>query len=402
MRGSIADALIVGVLLLSQIFLFAVLESGNIFLFVVMIIDLFMKVASASLQISTASWGKSDQLMYFYEGSKLAASTTTFQQLINWQMWGTQFIVDITASLYRVIGSSFLASMVMFAIISLWGQYLYYLTFRQVFPEADSRFAAIGLFMWPSIVYWTAALGKDSLMLFSLGLASFSMAKLSKNKTMGMVSLLALGVTGCLLVRPHIAVLAIISMVASFTLVRKVSTGKATRKVVPLVMLLAASMALVYLLAQLLQITNIVEGQNKIERSMQYNQMDGSGFNSSPNPLYRVILAPLLLVRPFPWEINGVPAAFASTEGIVLFGLAFYQRKRLRAVLKAASTSGFLAFLLWFISLNIVFLGATSSNFGLLARERVMIMPMIIMLLAACCYDKRRIGLNRNACNSSM
>src|SRR6185437_16394730 len=97
-----------------------------------------------------------------------------------------------------------------------------------------------------------------------------------------------------------------------------------------------------------LQITNIVEGQNKIERSMQYNQMDGSGFNSSPNHLYRVILAPLLLVRPFPWEINGVPAAFASTEGIVLFGLAFYQRKRLRAVLKAASTSGFLAFLLWF------------------------------------------------------
>lgn len=73
-----------------------------------------------------------------------------------------------------------------------------------------------------------------------------------------------------------------------------------------------------------------------------------------------------------------------------------------RAVdLSTAKTSGFMVFVLWFVSLNVVLFGMGMSNFGLLARERVMILPMIVLLLAACSRNGKDLWLSRIACTSS-
>ena len=400
---TIAEVFIVLVLLLGQIVLVTCLESRNTFLFSVMQVSLLAKVASAWLQVGMARWGVSDQLMYFYDGSQLAATSNTFFGVFDLEnMWGTQLIVSVTACLFKLIGPSFIAAMIVFSIISFWGQYLYYLTFRIKFPRANLRFAALGLFMWPSMIFWPSELGKDALMLFLLGLSSYCMAKLTWRKTPTMFILLAVGVLGSFLIRPHIATLLIISIVASLCLKRPIAgTSSAYRKVITITLLSFFSILMVYLCAQFLQLSNIVEARAHMEASVQSNQLDGSGFDPGKNLASRIFLAPLLLVRPFPWEINGIAAALTSAEGILLLALVFYQRKRLGIVLKTAKVSGFLVFMLWFVSLNVLLLGIGSSNFGLLARQRVMVLPMIIMMLSACTYGKGIFPWGRNIATST-
>ena len=52
--------------------------------------------------------------------------------------------------------------MVLFAVISFWGQFFFYRAFVLAFPKANRRIAALLLFLFPSIVYWTSAFGKDA------------------------------------------------------------------------------------------------------------------------------------------------------------------------------------------------------------------------------------------------
>lgn len=394
----VAKALIIVILVLSQVFLIACLQSHDIFVFSIMLAGLISKVVSASLQAHMARWGSSDALMYFDEGRNLADNSSTFWDVFNTHsFWGTELIAGVTACIFRSIGSSLIVGMILFTIVSFWGQYLYFLAHRESFPSSGLRRAILALFFWPSILFWSSSLGKDALMLLFLGLASFSMAKLSSKKTKGMFFLLAVAVCGSFFIRPHIAAILIISVVASFHFGSPVpKPASASRKIIKSGLLLCFSSLVVYLCVQFLQLGDLVEAQNHIDTSVQSNELGRSGFDPGTNPVVRVALAPLLLIRPFPWEVNGIPAALTSVEGCVLLALAFYKRTTLRALLKSRRAHVFVVFLLWFVSLNILLMGIGESNFGLLARQRVMVLPMLLMLLFAFTGGERTTLSNKN------
>lgn len=383
-EANTAAACIVFVLLLGHVFLVACLAAKNPFLLSVMLASLMLKAASVWQIASIARRGSSDALMYFNQGRAVAASSISPLDVFDPQrMWGTDFIVSITADLIKITGPSFITAMIVFALISFWGPYLYLLAHRQVFPHADPRLAALALFLWPSIIYWSCSIGKDALMLALLGLTTYSRARLCERRSIGQFGLLAVGVCGCFFIRPHIAALLTISLTASFGLTDGSSSGRKTgRRILVLVFMVIASVLAVFLLAQLLQIESLADGQDHLNMSVQSNEMGGSGFNPGDNPFLRVILAPLLLFRPFPWEAAGVPALLASAEGMILLAFACRRRKNLLTALRQPEARGLVIYALWFVALNLIFLGIASSNFGLLARQRVMILPLLLMLLA--------------------
>jgi hypothetical protein len=219
-------------------------------------------------------------------------------------------------------------------------------------------------------------------MLFLLGLTTFSMAKLSRQKTWRMLALLVVGVLGSAIIRPHIATLLCISIAASYFLGgATVRRSRVSRRVIGIAAMSAISMLIVYLCAQLLQLSDIAESQNRLQVSMQLNQLDGSGFNPSSSLVVRIVSSPLLMVRPFPWEINGAQAGLAAAEGMLLLMLALLGGRRHAALLRSAGKDRIVMFVTWFISLNVLLLGVASSNFGLLVRERVMIYPPLLILL---------------------
>jgi hypothetical protein len=407
LNGIIAEVLVIFFLLGWQIFAITCLQSKNIVVFSIMLVGLFLKLAAGWLQLGTAQWGASDQLMYSDQGNRIAATASSFQDFFTLkQLWGidsgTQFIISTTAILFKLIGPSIITATVVFSLVAFWGQYLYYLTFREAFPDADSRVAALGLFMWPSIVFWTAELGKDALMLFSLGLCSYGVARLSKQKTPAIFALVVVGFLGAFFVRPHIATLLVMSIAASFILkVRTARVLTTSRRFVRLLLLAVFSVIVVFVCAQFLQLTSLADTMGRINGSMQSNALDGSGFNPGSTLASRLALAPLLLIRPYPWEINGFSAGLVSAEGVLLLVLVSFRYKGLKMVIKGALTSGFGVFVLWFVSLNVALFGMGMSNFGLLARQRVMILPMIALLLAASFHNGQVLRLNRSGCTSS-
>src|SRR5205807_3285257 len=63
------------------------------------------------------------------------------------------------------------------------------------------------LFLLPSVVFWSACIGKDAVILLSIGLAAYGLAKLGQHIVVAGALLVATGIAGVVLVRPHVAVM---------------------------------------------------------------------------------------------------------------------------------------------------------------------------------------------------
>jgi hypothetical protein len=67
----------------------------------------------------------------------------------------------------------------------------------------------------------------------------------------------------------------------------------------------------------------------------------------------------------------------------VLFLVIFFRRKYLFRLLRNARSNPLVVFsILFFLIFSVVF-SISSSNFGLLARQRVMVLPLILTLIVA-------------------
>ena len=81
------------------------------------------------------------------------------------------------------------------------------------------------------------------------------------------------------------------------------------------------------------------------------------------------------------WEARNPQSAMASLEGLFLVGLGWRRRKQLLSVVKNWRENPFVFFLLLFVAEFSIIFSAAITNFGLLARQRVMATPFLIMLL---------------------
>lgn len=387
-NGAIAEKAIIIALLLGQFIAISILKSGDYVVAAVMLASLLIKLTAGWFQLMSAQWSTSDELMYYEQGRQLALAANHLGDIFSLNQlsginFGTSIVIDITACIFKALGPSLPIAMILFSVFGFWGQYFYYLTFRQLFPNADRLYAAFGIFCLPSIIFWTADVGKDALMIFFLGLASYSVSISSQRRSFA-IALLSLASFGACLVRPHIGVLLIISIVAAFSLVQgDLRSLKPRKRVIRMAILACIAFCLVYLCAQFLQLSNIAEALNHVDMSMQTNQQDGSGFDPGSSLLVRILLAPLLVIRPFPWETSGIAAVLASLEGMSIFALFVFYRKQVGSLMMKSSGNRCLTFIMWFVALNVLLLGIGTSNFGLLVRERVMILPMLMLTLAA-------------------
>src|SRR5207249_9781750 len=81
-------------------------------------------------------------------------------------------------------------------------------------------------------------------------------------------------------------------------------------------------------------------------------------------------------------------AVIAAGEGLLLAFLVWKRRRELMLALRASrETAVILAAILFVAQFSIIF-SAAITNFGLLARQRVMAMPFLVLLL---CFHKTRV-----------
>jgi hypothetical protein len=122
------------------------------------------------------------------------------------------------------------------------------------------------------------------------------------------------------------------------------------------------------------------QGQSAIMQIAKSNTDMGGGSTYGSSLSSRFAMAPFLLVRPFPFEVHNFQAALASFEGVLLLLMFVRRRKVLYRTLGQIRSNPFTMFLvLYAVEFTIIYAGAT-TNFGLLNRQRVMLLPFAIML----------------------
>jgi hypothetical protein len=123
-------------------------------------------------------------------------------------------------------------------------------------------------------------------------------------------------------------------------------------------------------------VTDILRGVS--ERTQQ----GGSSFASSvlQSPLRAPIAAVTVVYRPLLFDATGVTSLIAATEGTILLIFSFVRIRWMLAALFSIRRQPYVGFAIAYTAVFILGFSAI-ANFGLLARERVQLLPLFLILL---------------------
>ena len=99
------------------------------------------------------------------------------------------------------------------------------------------------------------------------------------------------------------------------------------------------------------------------------------------NPVAMVPAFFTVFFRPLPIEVSSAQELASAMEGLLLLGLLFAARKRIRSIPRLIRTRPYVAFCIGYV-LAFVFAFSSFANFGILARQRVQAIPFLLVALA--------------------
>ncbi len=350
-----------------------------------MAVGLLAKTAAAGLYITMVVRVYSystDMNHYFYLAEGMARNyAQTGVLTIPTPLFGTHFPPFLAQCIFVVTGISLPVVMVIFASMSFWGAYFLYRAFCVGFPDA-TRFDIVATlaFLMPSCVFWTASIGKDAPVMLGAGLATYGFARMHARGGLSGYGFLAAGLAIIMTVRPHMAgILAIAFIFPHLFGANRTGLSGLALKIVGIPALVALTGLLVVRAQSYVEMGDFSSGKAVVMQVARSNAEAG-GSTYGESLASRLALAPFLLIRPFPFEVRNLQAAVASLEGLGLLVLFVRRRKVVYRTLSQLRSNPFAMFLvLYTVEFTIIFAAAT-TNFGLLNRQRVMLLPFTLML----------------------
>lgn len=330
--------------------------------------------------------GAADAARYALEGSIVAEQVRNGDLAPNTglPLVGTGFVVLVTGYVFALTGPTTLGGFIFFSWLGFWGLFFFNRAFREGVPGGDRWRFAVLLFLLPSMLFWPSSLGKDALMLFGLGIFAYGASLVLNYRAIGWLYLLA-GSALTVLVRPHITLMAVFGLCLAYVL-RKHPKERSTFRTLAFAAVLIAGSSLVLQRAAGFFGLESLEAEDissVIERTGERTTGGGSTFEAAPasSPLNLPSSIVTVLFRPFPFEAHNVQTLITSLEGTVLLILTIMSISRLRRLPRYLRSTPYLVFVIVY-ALMFCYAFSSFSNFGILARERIMVFPMIIALLA--------------------
>jgi hypothetical protein len=370
-------------------------------LFRLLLLALIVKLAGGAVRYYVAFsvyGGQADATRYHNAGVSLAEPFRHLDFSAFHLVTGTAFMDYVTGAVYAVIGPTKMGGFLFFSWLGFWGLFFFYRAFTIGVPEGRRRSYAHLLFFVPSLLFWPSGIGKEAWMMFGLGLATYGVAKiLSLNVWRGLIPLgVGLWCTG--IVRPHIAGLVGVSLAAA-VITRKSKTE--LRELTPI--LKGGSIVAVAIFAAVLVV--------RTDRFLQESGIDTSGGVSStltdvegrtgeggsefaPSILDSPVRAPVAVVtvlfRPFFFETHNLQSFLAAMEGTALLLLCLLRMRWIWAAVRSLRRRPYVVFCFVYSGLFVVAY-SSFANFGLLARQRVQLYPLFLVLLSIPpALDRRR------------
>ena len=291
------------------------------------------------------------------------------------------------------------ATFVLFALVGLLGLACFIRAFVHALPEVDPGRYAVLLVCWPSLAYWPASTGKESLMAFGLGLASYGLARLLRGRWVSLVWL-GLGLTVCALVRPHVALIVVTAGVGAIIMnSRREAAGGVITSVVVIGVLVGIGTVLSDAVERLFNVQdlNVTSVSAALDLANHRSAQGGSSFvaariESIADVPWGVVT---VLLRPLPHEATSAAGLVAAVEGLVLAVLLLGAIPRFMAAVRTLRREAYVAYVVGFVTI-FVFLFSALGNFGILTRQRTMMTPLLLVLVSLpTAYERvrsRRVG----------
>jgi len=327
-----------------------------------------------------------DAFHYWTMGLVLASQYSSVGWSVFHGPWtSTNLICNICGLLTLVIGNAMPTMFILFSFAALWGAYFFYRAFCIAFPEGDRGLYGVLLVLLPSMVYWSSAVGKDALEQLFIGLCAYGFAKTIRQISASSITFCIVGVAGAAFVRPHVGAMLATSMLVPFT-VGRARTGLLSTAL-KVVLLPALAAGTFYMVSQAqsfvgVEGTDFKSSVTRLKTESQDSAQGGSTFNGGESLPRRLLQGPFLVFRPFPWEAHNAIAAAAALEGLGLLLLVWRRRREIKAVVRQWREAYVLFILIFTLEFSAIF-SAGTSNFGILVRERIMLVPIFLMLLCA-------------------
>ncbi|HXF56078.1 MAG TPA: hypothetical protein VNO34_00540 [Actinomycetota bacterium] len=302
---------------------------------------------------------------------------------------GTNFVELVTGVVYTVTGPTLLGGFLVFSWLGFWGLFLFYRAFTIAVPEGNRRTYARLLFFLPSLVFWPSSVGKEAWMMLTLGIASFGAATILEGRTLRGLLPFGGGLWLAAQVRPHIAGLLALSA-AGALLIRR--SRRSSHPFAPLAKLVSVTgVGLIALVVAIRAERYLV--QSRVDTSSgvagvlaevnRRTAQGGSEFSptvveSPPDIPLAVFTA---LFRPLAVEASSPQVAVSAAETSFLLAITLGRWRWILRAIQRSLRHPYLALAIAGVVLTSVAFSAI-ANFGILARERVQVLPFFLALLS--------------------
>jgi hypothetical protein len=225
----------------------------------------------------------------------------------------------------------------------------------------------------PSLHFWTSAIGKDGLVF--MGILSFVWAMA---RPQSRLTALLIGFSVCAVIRPHIAAMLAVSCGIGAVF------SSDTPRVARFLLLTAVSVGFVLALPFLeefvgLQDVSAPELSAYVENRQDANLYGGSSVDiaqySPPMQVFTFLFRPLFV------DTREAMGLFVSCENLFLLCLFVLLSPGLIRVIRSRNQALFVRFNVAFALMATITLATTIANMGLALRQKVMVLPSILIIL---------------------
>lgn len=361
------------------------------------VLALAVKLAASFVRYHMVSlYGTGDAIRYDTAGVEIARSfrqgDTTLTELLSLHQ-GTKFIEDLTGVLYTVMGDSRMGGFIVYSFVAFWGLFLFHRAALTGLPEGDQRRYALLVLFVPSLVFWPSSIGKEAVMMLALGLCAWGAARLLERERPGRASIaLAAGAGLGYMVRPHVIAVVLAALAVAMLVRRQRAHPPVLGPVGRVVTVVALIGGMAFLLGQSFDRflrddepapTSTAQGVGELlDRAASGTESGDSEIGrSSPNsPLDYPRAAFTVLFRPSVFDATTARYALGAVETTFVLVLAVASRRRLRNLPVIAFRRPYVTFCIVYSGI-FVFGWSSFTNLGAIARQRVQVLPFVLLLL---------------------
>ncbi len=357
----------------------------------VLMAGLVLHLISSPLQIWVVDHfyqGISDWVRYTHQGALLAPDFRSFHFTLQHAnvrgIVGDGSVSIVTGVVFAIVGVNQVAAFLIYSFLAWLGTLFFYRAFTVTFPGADHRRYAYMLFFLPSLIFWTSDVSKEAIMLVSVGVAALGAARVLAFRRNG-YPLIALGTAMGAWVRPNELMLLFVGFVVGM-LVRPKDPRRLLRGARRILGVAALTALMVLSLSLTFTHLHGSGSSFSLQQISVNNSGSGSGHGSSnlkysSNIIYYPRDVYYVLFDPTPINAHSNGQRIQALENLIIIGLIVKSRRQLRMAIRVAFRRAYVM-LAGVFSVAFCYTFAALGNLGLITRERTLLFPLFLVLLA--------------------